>query len=223
MCIVSFVVNDSSFILTFNRDETSVRPALPPAYHHENGLTILSPTDQSKGGTWIGYNGRFAACLQNGAFEKHHRHPPYRMSRGLILKEILNETLSVETFNETMFEGIEPFTMSIYNPKENTLKIYRYDAEHLHLQTIAPLQQTIICSATLYDNEARTVIRSQFEALTGLSPDDLFEFNKTHRIGEPLNHFTNLVPTVSITQLHITGREVHSRYLDCITGEEWII
>ncbi|MES2616914.1 MAG: NRDE family protein [Bacteroidota bacterium] len=222
MCIVSFVINDDEFILTFNRDESAFRPATAPHWFTENGKQIFAPIDNSKGGTWIGFNGKIIFCLQNGAFEKHVRHTPYRMSRGLLLKQLLLEELVMEDLNSKLLDNIEPFTLSAFDKGTGLLNVLRFDSHTLTRNNYSPQPGLVNCSATLYNAEARAIIQKRFDDLPVKQTEVLMNFHKQHKIGSVNNTFTSVVPTVSITQFIWDNKGIHSRYYDCQTGEEHV-
>ncbi len=222
MCIVSFVIDDNKFILTFNRDESALRPATAPHWINEGGKQIFAPIDNSKGGTWIGFNGKRIFCLQNGAFEKHIRHTPYRMSRGILLKQLLLEELMMEDLNSKILDNIEPFTLSAFDKDTCLLDVLRFDSQTVTRNQYSPQSGIVICSATLYDSEARAIIQKRFNDLPDKHAEELMNFNKQHRIGSANNTFTTVVPTVSITQFIWDNAGIHSRYYDCQTGEEQV-
>ena len=73
---------------------------------------ITYPKDELAGGTWIGMsNKNRLVCLLNGGFEKHQRNSSYRMSRGVVVKNILSVENPVTYIEEYDFTDIEPFTI----------------------------------------------------------------------------------------------------------------
>ena len=113
MCTVTYLpLKDNNFILTSNRDETPLRKATSPNTYLENGIELTYPKDELAGGTWIGTsNKNRLVCLLNGAFVNHSRNKYYKMSRGIIVKNILSTKDAVGFINEFDFIEIEPFTL----------------------------------------------------------------------------------------------------------------
>jgi uncharacterized protein with NRDE domain len=221
MCIVTFVKHDSEFVLTFNRDERIERPSAEPIWHTYNSKLIFCPMDLESNGTWIGYNTKIIACLQNGADLKHERNLPYDLSRGIILKDLLvtNEINTIE--EKVKCFKIEPFTLSIYNLKSAQLEIYRYNGVKLIKEFTNLAEPKVICSSTLYNSQAQIEIEQTLKAYD-LTRDSLFQFHKDTMIGNKLNHFTNLVNTVSITQLSYKNGVLSSHYFDSIKNQNFI-
>ncbi len=218
MCIASFVLDQEKFILTFNRDEDPGRITLPPEFRTRNGRTILCPLDQVGGGTWIGYNKRIVACLQNGAFEKHIRQPSYAKSRGLILMDILSHPQTNLVLKAVDLINVEPFTLSIFELQQKLLTIFIYDGTTVHKEQKNLSKPEIIASSTLYDSTARKTITDDFNHLEK-TPENLFGFHDAHRIGHHKNKFTDKVSTVSITQIVVEQSKVFCRYFESSSGE----
>lgn len=215
MCIVSFYKAEHNFYLTFNRDERKGRPSSEPQWHIYNHQSVYCPLDLEANGTWIGYNTHLIACLQNGAETKHERKLPYDLSRGILLKTLLSSNdLNILKDSINRYK-IEPFTLSVYQIKSETLNIYIYDGSSIKLEISDLRQPIIISSSTLYDINAKQAITEAFKTVDS-NKDSIFNFHEAMRIGKPLNHFTNLVDTVSITQFSFEDGRLASRYYDCL-------
>ena len=221
MCIVTFVKQKDEFVLTFNRDERIGRPSAKPNWHSYDSRQIYCPLDLESNGTWIGYNSKIMACLQNGAALRHERNLPYELSRGIILRDLLitNETISIEE-NVKHFK-VEPFTLSIYRLSSDQLEIYRYDGLNLIKEILNLIEPVVICSSTLYNTQAQGKIEQTLKNYD-LSPDSIFQFHTDVMIGNKLNNFTNLVNTVSITQFTFQNGKLTSRYFDSIKDQNFI-
>ncbi|MDI1233235.1 MAG: NRDE family protein [bacterium] len=211
MCIVSFVKTSEEFILTFNRDERRGRSSEKPAWRNLESNPIFCPIDKVAGGTWIGYNRKIIACLQNGALEKHSRDLPYEISRGQILKDLLINNDIDSLLRYVKGHKIEPFTLSIYNLALKNLSIYRHDGIQITIETSDLLKPMLICSSTLYNNEAQNAINSEFRLVNF---ESIFNFHDQMRIGSNKNKFTDLVDTVSITQFRYRNGTLNARYYD---------
>ena len=116
MCTVTYLPQENDgFILTSNRDESPMRKTIPPKKYVENGVELAYPKDQLAGGTWIGASTKNRlVCLLNGAFKKHVRNSYYKMSRGLVVKNILTVTDAVAYIKGFNFNDIEPFTIILF-------------------------------------------------------------------------------------------------------------
>ncbi len=62
-------------------------------------------------------NTGLSAVLLNGAIKAHQPEPPYRKSRGLILLDLIAASSPADAFEETDFNGIEPFTVILFENK----------------------------------------------------------------------------------------------------------
>ncbi len=107
MCTVTYLpLENDSFILTSNRDESPMRKTIPPKKYIENGVELIYPKDELAGGTWIGLSEKDRlVCLLNGGFEKHKRNTYYKMSRGVVVKNILSVDDPVSYINEFDFDN----------------------------------------------------------------------------------------------------------------------
>ena len=126
MCTVTFLpLNDGNFILTSNRDEQKERETLAPKKYIEDEIEMIYPKDRIAGGTWIGSssNNRLV-CVLNGAFERHKRKSSYKLSRGVISKEVLKTKNLINFIESIDLFGVESFTMVIVDWSSSTLALY---------------------------------------------------------------------------------------------------
>lgn len=153
MCVLSYIPTDNQgFILTNNRDESTVRPkAIPPQKYMIEGKRVFYPKDVQAGGTWIATSNDLTVCLLNGSLEKHISTPPYRQSRGQIILDFFKFDTLDNFIQNTAFEGIENFTLIIIHTKNN-LQIweFRWDGKQISCQYKDPNQAHIWSSSTLY-------------------------------------------------------------------------
>ena len=93
---------------------------------NHNGQKLFFPKDADAGGTWIVMkeNGD-AAVLLNGAFICHTAEPPYRLSRGIILLDIISTEKPSVTFAKINLQDIEPFTLVLL--ENNCLYEFMWD------------------------------------------------------------------------------------------------
>lgn len=197
MCIVSLVKSDSSFVLSFNRDEDPDRQFSNP--DKLLGTEIFCPIDQISGGTWIGVNSKKIYCIQNGGKIKHVRDLPYDKSRGLILLEVLKTNNLEIIHNEITISKIEPFTITVFDLQSHKLEVISYNG--MVLETEVNSDNCFIqCSSTLYSEENKVLIANSFQSLIPKTPETILDFHLNYRIGGPLNSFLNRPATTSITQ-----------------------
>ena len=111
MCLVSYIpLGGQNYILNSNRDESPSRALNDLHREHHSQLEIIFPKD-IKGGSWIftSSNDR-TVCLLNGAKEKHKHNPPYKLSRGIMLKQLIQSENMSMFWDKFDLNGIEPFT-----------------------------------------------------------------------------------------------------------------
>jgi uncharacterized protein with NRDE domain len=102
MCTVSFIRVKEKVFLASNRDEKHFRSsAIPPTVYESETGKLLFPKDADAGGTWIAMheNGN-AIIFLNGAFICHLPQPPYRLSRGVILLELITHSSPFNHFSK---------------------------------------------------------------------------------------------------------------------------
>lgn len=203
MCTVSYIPSGTGYILTANRDEDPARTALPPAWRRTpGGVELMAPLDSQKGGTWIaGDRAGRMACLLNGAFEKHHRQPPYRMSRGQLVWDAFEATDFDAFLREADPDGVEPFTLLLTEPGK--FRRWVWDGQQPHLFVHEPGQTGLWSSATLYSGEDHARKAAYFQKELegrGRSPETLLDIHGADARGPFILNLPG-VRTVSITQV----------------------
>jgi hypothetical protein len=228
MCTVTFIPQSlSNFILTSNRDEAPDRQTLPPKLYKINEVDLLFPKDAEAGGTWFGVSSRKRLiCLLNGGFTAHKREASYRMSRGIIVTDLLiseNAVSAIETYN---FNDIEPFTIVMVEWKEE-LKLYElvWDGAISHFSE-KPLAPHIWSSSLLYSEVMKKKREAWFSEFifNNLRPSEvhLLEFHKTAGDGNLESDIImdrGFVKTKSITQFSKFKSAV-LRYEDLQTNQK---
>ncbi|KAB1155917.1 NRDE family protein [Tenacibaculum aiptasiae] len=210
MCTVTYLpLGNNDFILTSNRDEDPKRRTIPPKEYNEDGILLKYPKDELAGGTWIGLSEKNRLiCLLNGGFTKHVRAASYKMSRGIIVKELLKVNNPVEIINQFDFNGIEPFTIVLVD-WEKTLNAYElvWDGEEKHFQELGD-QPKIWSSSTLYDEEMKQLRKNWFadwlKENVEISQEDIVAFHQDDTRGEEgvsLKMKRSKVETVSTTSV----------------------
>jgi hypothetical protein len=157
MCTVTLIPKgENDFILTSNRDEAPNRTSLFPDIYSIKNTRMMFPKDELSGGTWIGVSERNRSiCLLNGGFICHERQAAYRMSRGIVVSDLLASgdiVISIKNYN---LNGVEPFTLVIADWNTN-LKFFElvWDGTQKHV-TELPLKPKIWSSSTLYSEEMK--------------------------------------------------------------------
>lgn len=223
MCTVSYIpLAGDDFILTSNRDETPLRKTIPPETYTENGLQITYPKDKLAGGTWVGVSSyQRVICLLNGAFEKHKREKSYRLSRGVVVKNLLTCDDVMKEIESFDYSGIEPFTLiSIDWKKDRIAHEFIWDGKTKHVRELDTEPQ-IWSSSPLYDADMKKERHSWFEEFTEtnqpLSQESLLKFHQSERQEDRKNSIRMkrlFVETVSTTSISKKGKEIDLRYFD---------
>jgi uncharacterized protein with NRDE domain len=227
MCTVSFVYSNNKIIITSNRDEQVIRPALEPKNYQINQKQVFFPKDPKAGGTWFAVDEHSnVIVLLNGASEKHQWNPPYRKSRGLIVLDIIGETSPKLKWETISLENIEPFTIVLYH--QNELFQLRWDGVEKESVKLNLQENYIWSSSTLYPKNIRETRAHWFAKFLStkreINENELFHF---HRYTEDANkenglviNRNNLLQTLSITQTVIEKNKVVVRYHDLLGSKE---
>lgn len=220
MCTVTIIPKgNKDFILTSNRDEAPNRIPVAPEFYTIKNKQLLFPKDKLSGGTWIGIseNNRII-CLLNGGFQIHKRKPIYKVSRGVVTKDLMVATHIVDTIKSYDFSNIEPFTIIIADWNSG-LKFYElvWDEKQIHF-TELPLEPKIWSSSTLYNDEmksSRLEWFQDFKSNNDLNAKSILNFHQT--AGKKYLNYgvimdRGFVKTTSITQIEKTNTIVEMRY-----------
>ncbi|TYP99529.1 transport and Golgi organization protein 2 [Tenacibaculum adriaticum] len=225
MCTVTYLpLGGNDFILTSNRDENPKRKTIPPIKYKENGVELIYPKDEIAGGTWIGLSEKKRLiCLLNGGFEKHKRDTSYRLSRGVIVKQLLQVNNPIEIIEHFDFEGIEPFTIVLVDWK-NTLKAYElvWDGNQKHFSRLSQ-EPKIWSSSTLYTEEMKKLRQDWFADWLNSDPEfsqeNILSFHQDTKKGNKevsLKMKRSYAETVSITSVQKSSEKVSIKYIDFV-------
>lgn len=227
MCTVTFYpLSETNFVLTSSRDEQPERGTLPPDLYQDKGLKLIFPKDKVAGGTWIGGSSRKRVLtLMNGGFVAHKRKKSYKMSRGIIVLNLL-ETADIHAYlSDFDFQGIEPFTVILLE-YTSTPKLYQivWDEEKLHVLDL-PLQPHIWSSSPLYTPEMHALREEWFKAFKDerntFTAADLWKFHHTAGNGDKqvsLQMDRGFIQTKSITSMLLSKEKLRCHYHDLQTG-----
>jgi hypothetical protein len=223
MCTVSYVCSDNKIIITSNRDEQVLRPALPPKNYTINNRSVIFPKDPKAGGTWYALDEDLnIAVLLNGAAEKHKWNPPYRKSRGVIVIEMIGSGTPLKSWETLDLDNIEPFTIVLLEKR----KLYqlRWNGTEKEKIQFNEKQSHIWSSTTLYPKEIREQRAEWFYRFLDTKPhvdeNEMFDF---HRYTQSENNENGLVinrneklKTLSITQTVIEKNKAAMVHHDLI-------
>ncbi|WP_298767104.1 NRDE family protein [uncultured Polaribacter sp.] len=225
MCTVTYLpLKDNNFILTSNRDETPLRKTIPPKDYAENGVSLTYPKDELAGGTWIGLSEKKRlVCLLNGGFKIHTRKPSYKMSRGVIVKQILGAQNAVSFIEEFNFSDIEPFTLVLvdWEVDLNTYELV-WDGTKKYFKAL-PQEPKIWSSSTLYTEEMKEQRQDWFANWIQNNPDfsqeEILKFHQNESLGTKGTSpkmKREFVETVSVTSVKKEATAVNMLYLDLL-------
>lgn len=231
MCTLTFFpLSNTEFILTSNRDEQPQRETIPPLKYDHEGIQLTYPKDKRAGGTWIGANehGRVAS-LMNGGKVPHKRKESYRLSRGVVMLELLKAENALHFLQHFDFQGIEPFTIifidpqdKVQNPNEKpSFRAYEliWDEVELHIRELEWKPQ-IWSSTPLYTREIHALrkewLAKFIKETPNLGSEEIWKFHHTAGNGNKEMDFImdrGFVHTKSITQV-VKKEKVEFRYED---------
>lgn len=222
MCTVSFIPSNDKFFITSNRDERLNRKTgISPGMYDYNGQKLFFPKDADAGGTWIVMkeNGD-AGVLLNGAFICHTAEPPYRLSRGIILLDIISTEKPSATFVKIDLRDIEPLTLILL--ENNCLYEFRWDGAEKFCKQLDIRMPHIWSSATLYDGFIIKKREKWFASFLNDHPtptqQDILNFHRYTGDGDKKNDLLmardGMYATVSITSMLITKDRGCIEYLD---------
>lgn len=186
MCTVTFLpLGKNDFILTSTRDVPFARKrALAPKLYVEDSVEITYPKDGEAGGTWIGTSSKNRLiCLMNGGFENHISKEKYRMSRGLIVKELLKAADISDILTRINLDNIEPFTSVIVDWNEGLVLFeFVWTGDEKYLKSI-PKNPHIWSSSTLYNNATKELRQKWFDNWQvhqkSFTQENIIHFHKT--------------------------------------------
>lgn len=220
MCLVSFIPLPDGYILSSNRDELTSRAAVMLANESAGENSITFPAD-IKGGSWIIMsNLKRVICILNGAFKNHKRHLPYRLSRGIMMKQFFEYSAAVDFFEQFNFDGIEPFTMVII--EETNLYEFRWDANSKYIKTLEPKNIHVWSSCTLYDEEEQQKRSDMLlQQLEKIDLNNHIQLKQIHILKDGPNdglfiQRTDGVETVSHTQVIKSAESIQMNHYDLL-------
>ena len=229
MCTVSFVpLNSQEFILTSNRDETVARGlASAPTIIEKKNYKIGCPVDPLASGTWIAASDYGdVLCLLNGAFGRHRRKLPYRMSRGLVVLDYF-EMGNPEEFNRSYdLTNIEPFTLVMVH-RGSSLQLFelKWDGNQKFFTPLNENEFHLWSSPTLYHDEIAEEKKAAFKAKLNnesqLTAETLINIHRNFLYEDWVKppERVEVVSTLSITSVKETTEQLEMNYRDLVRKE----
>jgi len=226
MCTVTYIPAGNHFFFTSSRDELAGRPvALFPEVYEINGCRVLFPKDPQGGGSWIAVNENGdVGVILNGAIKAHEAQASYRKSRGLILLDLISRSSPSDAFEEANFNGIEPFTVILFENKN--LYAGKWDGQMKWLEPLNAKKPHIWSSVTLYDPVAIRKREEWFQVWlnTCAYPGslDIIHFHQKGGDGDPFNDIMmnrdHRLFTNSISSIRLSPESASVRHLDLRGG-----
>lgn len=186
---------------------------------------MVFPRDGLAGGTWIAMHEQGnAMVLLNGADRRHEHRPPYRRSRGLIFLDIFNHPVPSSGFLDTDLEGIEAFTLVIWEASSGRLWQARWDGKEKRIESRDPDIPQIWSSAMLYDP---AVIRKRevwfqrwLQTVPEITSASISAFHEFAGDGDEANDLRmnrdGILQTVSISHMLLETRSSSFYYHDLL-------
>ena len=228
MCTLTYLpLENNNFILTSSRDESPMRKTKLPKSYVENGVELTYPKDELAGGTWIGASEKNRlVCLLNGGFKNHVRNTYYKLSRGIIVKNILSSENVIEYINDFNFDEIEPFTLVLLDYSN---ELYAYElvwAGEQKYFTILNKEPKIWSSSSLYTEEMKQCRKNWFSDWllknNDFSQEEILKFHKNETLGDAdvsIKMKRSYVETVSITSIKKENSKIDILYTNVLEGE----
>ena len=231
MCTVSFIYANDSFLLTSNRDEKITRPsAIEPKIYQTATKKIIYPKDAKAGGTWFVVD-EFGntIILLNGGKVKHIVKEKYRLSRGIIVLELMASNAIVSTWKTIDLKDIEPFTLVVLENKQPFQ--LQWSGEEKSTIELDSNQTYIWSSSTLYAPEIQQQRAEWFGKFMNetqeISAEKMQHFHKNTEPKDNKNGLIinrdNLYKTLSVTQTIISENSVFVNHSDLIQNKKYSI
>ena len=139
--------------------------------------------------------------------------------------EYFGATNTEDFFRSYDFDGMEPFTMVIYD--DGKLFDFRWDEQNKYIEELDVSQKHLWASSTLYTREAKMKRRIWFEEWlkdrTDFSQSAILDFHRNAGDGDPENDLVmnrgNFVRTTSITSIEKTSTKSELYFSDLLTGK----
>jgi len=209
MCTVTYIPTlAGDYTFTSNRDEAPNRSAAQITSEKIYGKTLIYPKDEESSGSWIIISDtNQLVCILNGAFERHERKLPYRLSRGVMAKEFFSYSDADAFIKEFEFDGMEPFTLIIVDG--GILYELKWDSNELHVKKPEHTQMHLWASATLYNEELQRKRQQWFKEWKDktmcMNQGCILSFHKNGGEGNPQSdvvmNYHDIVKTTSITSV----------------------
>lgn len=228
MCSVSWLIDDESYQIFFNRDEQKTRAkALPPRIQPMDGMKVLMPIDPVGQGSWISTNEvGVTLCLLNnyqGDMPKN-----VLFSRGLLLKNLSKEESIkgvCKAFERLTLPQFAPFVLLAFD-----LSVCREGNSVVALTWDGVRSSVKAAKAPLFSSgvDLRQVTeyrKAAYDKIVGKHPsqEKLLAFHQhrhpTHPHMSVFMHRED-AETVSLTQIIVSEEQQEMRYVGGLSCEK---
>lgn len=163
MCTVIYSPTSTGWLISSLRDEDPLRPRATFKPEGLKDAAFTGPVDPKGGGSWFMVNKNSnTIVLLNGAFQNHIVQRNYRKSRGLIVRELIQEDSPAAAWETTDLDQIEPFTLVMV--VNGILWEAVWDGNDKYLSAPNPQDPHIWSSSTLYDTSAKMNRKAHFQS-----------------------------------------------------------
>ena len=165
----------------------------------------------------------------NGGKTKHIAKEKYRLSRGVIVLELMASNAIVSTWKTIDLTDIEPFTLLVLENKQPFQ--LQWSGEEKSIIELDVNQTYIWSSSTLYSPDIQKQRAEWFEQymneIKEISAEKMKIFHKNTEPKDAKNGLIinrdNLYKTLSVTQVVISGNSILVNHSDLIQDEEYSI
>lgn len=222
MCTATWLRQQNSFILCFNRDESVNRQlAIPPQIKKIDDVDIIMPIDPEGMGSWISVNEYgLAVCLLNNYGASFNYEKRQWLSRGQIIRDLSTSTCinDVDKRMEAMqLDNVRGFQILAICCSNNEQLISSWIWDGTECQHVRDGQQ--IFSSSAFNTQPVVSNRQQiFErhiAEHEVTIDSLRQFHSTENNKDGSLGICMIRPeaqTVSYTEIHVDNDSVSMNY-----------
>lgn len=202
-----------------NRDESRTRPEAGLAIIKQHPVAVAYPRDARSGGTWCGINNKgVVLCLLNRYQDKGHKGG---QSRGMIIPNALtrNSDEAIHFYLESLQKpAFSPFDLLLITLRQ--LRRYRWNGRDWKVTTecCKPPALPFMKSSSSRDTAAVLRHRAHLFQQWQSNNQDTSVLSAFHLCQDPADTSSSVLMsrtpthTKSITQIHLTQRQVQLRY-----------
>jgi len=221
MCTLTWFTTNSGYELFFNRDERITRSrAKPPCVQHIDGVTLISPTDEDAGGTWIAANqlGITVCLLNHYQFQQIETYKDWT-SRGDIVKKfaiISDLSLVQDWFDNLPLDDFRAFRMFIIDPSgSNRLCVWDGHSGRIEKNVTMPKSSSSVDAKNV--KATRKNLFKNLNLVESRNSQDYINYHGSHlpsRSKDSVCMHRDDAKTVSLSHVCVEGDNISFRYAD---------